>query len=397
MRLRGGCHAHGTAVRGGERRAALGHLWIFSNEIEAFDRTIPAGEDVRVVDHRGGLVGSGTFNPASLIAVRIHARGLECALDRDLVVERVRSAWENRRAWLGKGAAACRVVYGEADGLPGLVVDRYGDHLAVQVLTAAMEARTSWAVEALQATLSPRGVVLRNDTASRELEGLSRGVALGAGEVPARVQFPLHGLELRADLWGGQKTGFFFDQRENYRLLEPLVRGGRVLDAFCYSGAWGVHAAQWGAREVVFLDASEGALQMARANAEANGFARGDFVRADTLDYLRGGTAGPGFDAVVLDPPAFVKSRRRVPEALRGYLNLNKWGLRCVRPGGYLITCSCSHHVRPEVFVETVALAAREAGREVRVVGVGRQAPDHPWLPAMPETAYLKVLLLQVA
>ncbi len=383
-------------ARGGERRLALGHLWVFSNEIPVFDREIPAGEDVRVVDHRGALVGTGTFNSASLIAVRLHARGVERPLERVLIAERIRAAWESRRAWLGDGAEACRVVYGESDGLPGLVVDRYGEYLCVQVLTAAMEVRTPWVLEALAEVLAPRGVLLRNDSSSRELEGLTREVALGSGEVPERVWFPLHGLRLAADLWGGQKTGFFFDQRENYRLLVPLVRGARVLDACCYSGAWGVHAARWGAAEVAFLDASEGALDLARANAAANDLAGVEFIRAEALEYLRGAATGPGFDLVVLDPPAFVKSRRRVPQALKGYLNLNKWGLRCVRAGGYLVTCSCSHHVRPEVFVETVALAAREAGREVRVVGVGRQAPDHPWLPAMPETAYLKALLLQV-
>lgn len=383
--------------RGAERRVGQGHLWVFSNEIQGFDASIPAGDDVRVVDARGALVGTGTFSPASLIAVRLHARGREVPLDGELISRRVRRAWENRKAWLGAEAAeACRVVYGEADGLPGLVVDRYGAVLSVQVLTAAMERRTPWILEALEAVLSPRGVVLRNDAHARGLEGLVREVSLALGEVPDTVSFRLHGLELWADLWKGQKTGFFFDQRENYRLLEPLVRGGRVLDAFCYTGAWGVHAALWGAARVTFLDASEGALALARTNAEANGFAGVEFVRADALEFLRHEAAGTGFDVVVLDPPAFVKSRRRVPEALKGYLNLNKWGLRCVRPGGYLVTCSCSHHVRPEVFVETLALAAREAAREVRVLGVGRQAPDHPWLPAMPETAYLKVLLVQV-
>lgn len=384
-------------VRGGERRAALGHLWIFSNEIEAFDRTIPPGEDVRVLDSRGRLVGAGTFNAASLIAVRLHARGQELALDGDLLARRVRAAWQSRQAWLGDAAVACRVVYGEADGLPGLVVDRYGEYLSVQVLTAAMERRTPWLLETLEVALAPRGVVLRNDSAARELEGLGREVTLGAGHVPETVPFRLHGLDLLADLWGGQKTGFFFDQRENYRLLEVLAPGTRVLDTFCYSGAWGVHAARWGAAQVTFLDTSEGALALARRNATANGFGGVDFVQADALEYLRQAAAAPGFDVVILDPPAFVKSRRRVPEALKGYLNLNKWGLRCVRPGGYLVTCSCSHHVGPEVFVETLALAAREAGRQVRVLGVGRQAPDHPWLPAMPETAYLKVLLLHVA
>lgn len=381
---------------GAQRRAALGHLWVFSNEIEDLDRTLPPGDDVRVLDAHGELVGSGTFNPASLIAVRLHARGEERPLDRELVAARIRLAWECRRSWLGEEAAACRAVYGEADGLPGLVVDRYGEHLSVQLLTAAMDRRAPWVLEALEAELTPRGVVLRNDSPARALEGLGREVALGVGEVPERVRFRMHGLELQADLWAGQKTGFFFDQRENYRFLEPLARGGRVLDAFCYSGAWGLHAGRWGAGRVVFLDASERAVGLARANAAANGLAVADFVRGDALEYLRREAPGQGFDVVILDPPAFVKSRRLVPQALKGYLNLNKWGLRCVRPGGYLVTCSCSHHVRPEAFVETVALAAREAGREVRVLGVGRQAADHPWLPAMPETAYLKVLLLQV-
>jgi 23S rRNA (cytosine1962-C5)-methyltransferase len=386
-----------TLRKGAERRARLGHLWIFSNEIQDLDKAIPPGEDVRIVDGRGALLGSGTFNAASLIAVRLHAGGREVPLDLPRIALRIRTAWENRRAWLGDGAAACRVVFGEADGLPGLVVDRYGDYLAVQVLTAAMELRTAWVLEALAEILAPRGIVLRNDSPSRELEGLPRVVRLGAGEVPARVTFPLNGLSLFADLWEGQKTGFFFDQRENYPLLASVAPGARVLDAFCYSGAWGLHAARWGAREVTFLDASEGALGLARANAETNGLGEATtYRRADALAYLREHGDTPTFDVVVLDPPAFVKSRRAVPQALKGYLNLNKWGLRSVREGGYLVTCSCSHHVRPEIFVETIALAAREAGREVRALGVGRQAPDHPWLPAMPETAYLKVLLLQV-
>lgn len=383
--------------RGAHRRLDLGHRWVFSNEIRDFDRTLPAGEDVRVEEAGGRLLGTGTFSPASLIAVRLHALRREEPLGPEAVAARVRAAWERRRAWLGdEGARACRVVFGEADDLPGLIVDRYGEHLAVQCLTAGIDRRAGPVLDALESVLQPRGAVLRNDSPARELEGLERAVSLGRGEVPDRVTFELQGLRFSADLRHGQKTGFFFDQRENYRLLEPFAAGARVLDAFCYSGAWGVHAARWGAREVVFLDASDAALDLAQCNAEANGVRGASFVQADALEVLKAEAEGEGFDLAVLDPPAFVKSRRRVPEALKGYLNLNKWGLRCVRPGGYLATCSCSHHVRPEVFVETVALAAREAGREVRVIGSGRQAPDHPWIPAMPETAYLKVLLLQV-
>ncbi len=383
--------------RGAHRRLALGHRWVFSNEIQDFDRSIPPGDDVRVEDASGRLLGTGTFSPSSLIAVRLHSLRGEESLGPATIAGRIRAAWEKRVEWLGReGAEACRVVFGEADDLPGLVADRYGDVCVVQVLTAGMEHRTAWALDALEETLGVRGIVLRNDTATRELEGLPLGVKLARGRVPERVAFGLHGLRLLADPWGGQKTGFFFDQRENYRLLARVAPGRRILDAFCYSGAWGLHAARWGARQVVFLDGSESALDIARENAEANAAEGAAFVRADALEYLKAEAGGEGFDVVVLDPPAFVKSRRRVPEALKGYLNLNKWGVRCVRPGGYLVTCSCSHHVRPEVFVETVARAAREAGREVRAIGSGRQAPDHPWIPAMPETSYLKALLLRV-
>lgn len=382
--------------RGCERRVSLGHLWIFSNEIQDFDRTIPPGEDVVVRDGRGRLLGSGTFSPSSLLAVRFHAAGREVPLGPELIAERVAAAWEARRAWLGNEASASRVLYAEGDGLPGVVVDRFGDVLTAQLLTAATDRRSEWILDALEAVHQPRGIVLRNDAPARTLEGLERGVFPGRGNVPARVVFPLHGLTLTADPWAGQKTGFFFDQRENYALLRPLVGGADVLDAFCYSGAWGVHALAWGARRVIFADASAEALDLARANVASNGLGAAEYRQTDVVEGLKGwAAAGTAFDVAVLDPPAYAKSRSRTPEALRGYLNLNKWGMRCVRPGGYLVTCSCSHHVRPEVFVDTVALAAREAGREVRVLGAGRQAPDHPWIPAMPETAYLKVLLLQ--
>jgi 23S rRNA (cytosine1962-C5)-methyltransferase len=298
------------------------------------------------------------------------------------------------RAWLTR---ASRVVYAEADGLPGLVVDRFDEYLSVQCMTAGIERRAEWVLDALEAVHRPRGVVLRNDGQAREAEGLPRLVSLGRGEVPERVAFTLHGLRLAADLWKGQKTGFFFDQRENYALLAPVARSADVLDCYCYSGAWGVHALSFGARRVTFADVSAQALELARENAAGNGLEGGEFVQTDVLDFLKGtANRGETFGAVVLDPPAFAKSRRTAAEALKGYLNLNKWGMRCVAPGGYLVTCSCSHHVPPEAFVNMVALAAREAGREVRVLGVGRQAPDHPWLPAMPETAYLKVLLMQV-
>lgn len=384
----------------GARRVARGHLWIFSNEIDALDTTLPPGEDVRVVDARGKLVGTGTVNPHSLIAVRLHAPGREAPLDAAYLREGVSRARELRKKLLGGAEQSCRAVYSEGDGLPGLVADRFGDYLSVQLLTAGMDRRTEWVLDALEEIHRPRGILLRNDARPRLEEGLLQEVRIARGEVPPRVEFDLHGLKLSADLHGGQKTGFFFDQRENYRFLEALAPGAKVLDAFCYSGAWGLHALKFGAARVTFCDVSEGALELAEANAERNfgvegAAARAEFIAADVLEYLRG-EANADLDLVILDPPAYAKSRKRTPEALKGYLNLNKWGLRAVRPGGFLVTCSCSHHIYPDAFTETVALAAREAGRRVRVLGIGRQAPDHPWVPAMPETSYLKALLLQV-
>lgn len=387
-----------TLRRGSEGRVRLGHLWVFSNEIQSFDRSIPPGEDVVVLDSRGALLGSGTFSPSSLIAVRLHARGQERPLDPEFLRERVRAAWECRRAWLGSGAEASRVVYAEADGLPGVIVDRFGDYLSVQLLTAGAERRTEWILDGLEAVHAPRGILLRNDSRAREAEGLPRAVSLGRGDVPALVPFVLDGLRFFADLHRGQKTGFFFDQRANYGLLGDLAHGADVLDAYCYSGAWGVNALSRGARRVIFADVSAQALDLARQNARCNGFEGAEYAESDVLDLLKGFVAeGRALDVVILDPPAFAKSRRTAGQAVKGYLNLNKWGMRCVKPGGYLVTCSCSHHVTPEVFVEMLALAARESGREARVLGVGRQAPDHPWIPAMPETAYLKAFLLQLS
>jgi 23S rRNA (cytosine1962-C5)-methyltransferase len=354
---------------------------------------------VVVRDARGNLVGSGTFNPATLIAVRLHARGAELPLSAELVRERIAGAWSTRVALFGpEGARVSRIFYSEGDGIPGLVADRFGDYLSVQCLTAATERRADWILDALVDVHSPAGILLRNDPAGRGLEGLERFVRVGRGEVPEEVAFELHGLRLAAELRTGQKTGFFLDQRENYRLLKPVCRGTRVLDAFCYSGAWGLHAASWGASRVDFLDASADALELARRNALTNALAAdAAFIEADALEFLKARAArSEAYDVVVLDPPAFAKSRKQAAGALRGYLNLNKWGLRSVRSGGYLVTCSCSHHVSREAFVEVVSLAAREAGREVRVLAEGHQGPDHPWIPAMPETAYLKVLMLKV-
>ena len=383
---------------GSGRKVRAGHLWIFSNEIQRIDKTITPGDDILVEDHKGRLLGTGTCSPRSLIAVRLHACAASMPLGPELLDERIRRAWERRKAWLGEqGSVACRVVNGEGDLLPGLIVDRFNQYLSIQCHTAAMDRRIHWVIDVLQELFSPKGILLRNDSSFRTLEGLPQSISLGRGEVPSKVEFTLGGFRISADLWEGQKTGFFFDQRDNYSLLNPICNGKRVLDGFCYTGIWGMHAARWGSHEILCVDTSGAALELARENARDNQLDQIQFRHMDVLDLLKEqAEGGEGFDVIVLDPPAYARSRQTVKEALKGYINLNKWAIRCIHAAGYLITCSCSHHVVPETFIEAVSLSAREAGRTVRVLRQGCQAVDHPWLPSMPETAYLKVLLLQV-
>ncbi len=384
-------------IPGADRRCRNGHLWIFSNELQ---RPLPAlspGDDVAIVDARGHLLGSGTFHPASLIAVRIHARGKAIPLDRDLLSRRIRSAHDFREQCLGpENTPYSRMVNAEGDFLPGLVVDRYGDLLVVQCLTAAMDRRIPWILDILSERFQPRGILLRNDAPVRELENLERRITVGCGEVPPRTEVVLGPLRFLADLRGGQKTGFYFDQRQNYAMIRPLCREKRILDAFCFTGAWGLHAAHWGAAEVTAVDSSRPALDLAEETARGNGLTQVTFQQADVLPFLKNTAAeAEPFDLIVLDPPPFTKSRKQEPEAVKGHLNLHKWALRCLRPGGFLLTCCCSSYVGPDRFLESIRAASGPAGCRLRLAASAGQGVDHPWIPAMPETAYLKVYLLQ--
>jgi 23S rRNA (cytosine1962-C5)-methyltransferase len=386
-----------TLNPGADRRSRQGHLWIFSNELRHPLPPLQAGEDVGIENAQGQRVGSGTFHPGSLIAVRIHDLGQGIPLDRDLLDRRIRSARDLRERTLGPDQAAyCRIVNAEGDFLPGLVVDRYGDLLAVQCLTAAMDRRTDWILDVLSDQFRPRGILLRNDASGRSLEGLEKQVSVGTGDVPDRTRVPLGPLRFSVDMKKGQKTGFYFDQRQNYELIRSLCPGKDVLDAFCYSGAWGLHAAAWGAASVTAVDSSETALDLARENAGENGLDRVTFQKSDVLPFLKSTAAEPPcYDLIILDPPAYTKSRKQAPDALKGHLNLHKWALRSIRPGGFLLTCCCSSYVEPDRFLDTIRLAAGSSGRRLRLIASRGQGVDHPWIPAMPETAYLKVHLLQ--
>ncbi|NKC29677.1 class I SAM-dependent rRNA methyltransferase [Falsiroseomonas selenitidurans] len=382
---------------GADRRVKAGHPWAFSNEIAMTPalRALPPGGPVRLEGDDGVRHGVWHFNPHSLIAAR--------RLEPDPAV-RIDGAWFRARL------AAClalrdrlfdtpfyRLVHAEADGLPGLVVDRYGDALALQANTAGMEAATPLILAALQDLLSPRLVVARNDSAVRKLEGLEESVTALVGQGTARVQE--HGLAFPVDLLGGQKTGWFFDQRANRALVARLCPGRTMLDAFCHTGGFGLAAAAAGASEVTLLDRSEHALDLAMQAARLAGFAdRVTPLKAEALEHLeRMAASGRRFDVVVADPPAFAKTRKDQPAALRGYGKLARLAAGLVAPEGILFIASCSHHVSPGDFTDAVAWGVQRAKRPARLLATVGAGPDHPVHPGLPESAYLKGLLLHLA
>lgn len=389
---------HTVALRPrAEHRALRGHLWIFSNEIQKPSDSIPTGADVRVRNAKGRTVGTGTFNPGSLITIRLHILHREKPLDSDLIKRRFVAAYEMRKRWLGEtGILSCRLVNAEGDLLPGLIVDRYGDTLSVQCLTAGMDQRIEMILDVLTDQLRPSGILLRNDAQSRTMEGLTQEISVARGHVPLMKRIQLGGLWFQVNLHQGQKTGFYFDQRENYGLVQPFCTGKRVLDAFCFTGAWAIHAAGWKADEVLAVDGSAAALDLARQAAEDNDLTNIRFQKADVLASLKDfASHGEFFDLIILDPPAYARSRKQEANAFKGHLNLQKWALRCLKPEGILVTCCCSSYLEPDRFLESIILASRQVGRRLRHLAVRGQSMDHPWIPAMPETAYLKVHLFQ--
>ncbi len=380
-----------------DRRVRSGHPWVFSNEVRRIEGDPQPGDAVEVRSDRGDFLGTAYFNPHSLIIARILSRQPESIDEVDFFRRRFTQALAYRQS-LYPDTTALRLVHGEGDGLPGLVVDRYGETLSIQLLTLGMDRRRDLILQALVELLSPAAVVARNDVAVRELEGLDQKVEVLAGNPPERVVVTENGLEFEVDVLGGQKTGHFLDQKENHLSLRGRVEGRRVLDLFCYSGSWALHGARFGAASVLGVDISASALARADSNARRNGLeARITFRKADAFELLRElGRKGERFGTVILDPPAFVKSRKKLQEALRGYLTINRRALELVEPGGHLYTCSCSYHIDREAFLDMLRQAGAQAGRTLRLVEMRGQAFDHPVLLACPETEYLKCAVLQV-
>jgi 23S rRNA (cytosine1962-C5)-methyltransferase len=381
--------------RNQDRRIRAGHPWIFSNEIDAVEGEPENGSIVDVVDSRGAYLGRGYLNRNSLIAVRLLTRARD-TIDGSFFAKRVARAIAYREDVL-PGATTLRVVSSEGDFVPGLTVDRYEDVLVVQITTLGIEQRKDWVKDGLLEQLEPRAIVLRNDVALRKLEGLPLETLVWHGEVEPPLETRIDGATYFVDPLGGQKTGYFLDQRMNRRLLDGRVDGKRVLDVFAYSGAWAVEALRRGAESALLVDSSEAALELARRNLEANGVSeRAETHVESAFDALpKMADARERFDVAVVDPPALVKSKARLAEGLRAYRELNRRAMALLPEGGWLFTCSCSHHVSPEEFLRVLGEAARDARRPFRFVQWGAQSPDHPILLAAPETSYLKCAVLR--
>jgi 23S rRNA (cytosine1962-C5)-methyltransferase len=377
---------------GHDKRVALGHPWIYSNEIamDAAAKALPPGILVNLVTANGKNLGIGTFNPHTLVAARIFSRDIGTRIDTGFLATRIERALSLRRRLYDE--PYYRVVHAEADGLPGLVVDRFGDVLACQINTAGLARLEDELIAALKRVFEPRAIVLRNDTAARALEGLAGEERVASGTLTPPIEIIENGARFLIDPLAGQKTGWFYDQRENRRFVARLAAGARVLDLYCFGGGFGIEAALAGADRVVAIDRSEAALEWAAASAKLNGVdERCRFTRGEAfaeLEWLHG--EGERFDVVIADPPAFARSKKDLGPALRGYRKLARMAAALVAKGGVLFIASCSHQVEPEAFAQEVRRGMRDAQREGRVIASSGAAPDHPVHPFLPESAYLK-------
>ncbi len=376
--------------RKGADRFRSGHPWIFRSDLTDAGQAA-AGDTVRVVDSRGQFLGQAHYSAASQIALRMLGRSGEPVC----IAERIAAA-QRFREQVVTDSTAYRLVHAEADFLPALIIDRYGECFAVQALDQGMDRALPQIVQALEEQFAPRAIVARNDAAVRSLEELPREIKVASGEINGPAAIWMNGFQLEADLLHGQKTGIYLDQRENY-LAAARYASGRALDCFTSTGGFALHLART-CEQVEAIDSSAAALATAERNVDANGVSNVTFQEGDVFDVLSNyAAARRSFDAVIIDPPAFAKSRQQIEGAMRGYKDLNLRAMRLLSPGGILVTCSCSHHVSEAMLLEVVAEASLDAGRVLRVLERRAQAQDHPILLTVPETLYLKCLIFQIA
>lgn len=378
-----------------ERRLLAGHAWVYANEVARIEGKDKNGSLAAVYANDGRFIGRGYINHLSKILVRIFLRSE--AEEEDAALEkRIRAAFALRETLFGAETDCYRCVFAEADDLPALIVDRYGDYLVAEFLSLGMDQRREKIADILEKVCAPKGICLRGDAPVRRKEGLPLENRALRGEIPERILVRENGLVMEVDVLHGQKTGYFLDQKENRLAVRRYCRGARVLDCFCNSGGFSLNAAAV-AREVTAVDISPLALESVRANAARNGFTNIRTVCADAFEHLRAlRTAGEKFGCVILDPPAFCKSAAEVPGAYRGYKDVNLTAMKLVEPGGFLVTCSCSHYMTMPLFEKMLRESARDCGRRAKVLEVRVQAPDHPALLAAEETSYLKAYILQI-
>lgn len=383
-------------VNGRQKKLLQGHPWVYGNEIERVEGEIEDGGLVTVVDFRGRYMGTGFYNSKSLITVRLLTHRQEEITD-ELIASRVKAACDYRRFVMNRpGTDSCRLIYGEADRLPGVIADRFGGVIVLQVLALGMERFTQTIADALLACEKPDCLLLQNDDAIRRKEGMECFTRVLYGTLPEENIIHENGVKLAVDVLGGQKTGYFLDQKDNHLFVRQFCKDARVLDCFSYIGAFALNAAAARAKEVTAVDISEAAVQLIEKNAALNG-ADITAVCANCFDFLRAQVkAGEKYDVVVLDPPAFTKAHANMASACRGYKEIALSAMRLLPAGGVLATHSCSYHMPEEVFVNTVLSAAQDLHRQVRVITLRRQDIDHPVLAGYPESHYLKSLWLQM-
>lgn len=384
-----------TLKKNEEKRLLQGHPWVYANEVAKIDGKDVQGSIAKVYAWDGRYIGSGYINHASKIIVRLLTRKDE-TIDREFFKKKIELAWQKRKK-LGF-SDNCRVVFGEADGLPALIVDKYGDYLSVQILALGMEKRKDMIVDILVEIFSPKGIYERSDVKVREKEGLPLTKGFLYGEFDPIVEITENGIKMLVDLENGQKTGYFLDQKENRLNIRRYIdEKSEVLDCFCHTGGFSLNAAKAGAKEVVACDISETALEKVRENARLNGFTNITTECADVFEKLRDfRKEGRRFDLVVLDPPAFTKTSDKVKEAIKGYNDINVNALKIVKSGGYLATFSCSHYLTVPLFLDMIKTAAVESGRKVSLLELRTQSRDHPSLLGTDESLYLKCAVLEV-
>ncbi len=380
--------------KGGDKRILKGHLWVFSNEIKEIKGNPKIGDIVEIYQYDGEFFGVGFFNPHSLISVRLLSRE-KIEIDHNFFKERILSAYKYRKI-LYPNSETFRLVHGESDFLPGLVIDKYNDLLAVQTFSYGMDLRLNLICDVLEDLFKPTGIVERNESPLRELEGLGNRKGILRGDVKDTI-FDDDGVKFKIDILSGQKTGFYLDQRENRKVMRRFVKGKKVLDCFTNEGGFALHCAYAGAENVIGVDVSDTAIEKAKANADLNSLKNVQFEVADVFDKLREYLGkGEKFDVVILDPPSFTKSKRSVKSALSGYREINSTAMKILNPGGILATASCSHHISDEMFMNVIIESSIMARKKIRLIEWRGASPDHPILPSMPETKYLKFGIFQV-